>query len=185
MAYGTAVSRDRWWHAPLDWWWLDAPVAALASVIVALRVRPGTGADLLGKLSLSDRRAVYTDMLQLATIFAGFGGVIFAVYLGLQSRQVKSIRERLGGKLLSVWISAILTPWASAAAIILARILDRGEVASSNGARWIAIGALVVVATQIARVVWIFYQLAIVEVTRRGPTIPTSTNAPRIRRRAS
>jgi hypothetical protein len=173
---------DRVRFNPLEWWWLDAPVAAALVGALAASSRPGTGVDLLGKLTLSDRRAVYTDILQLAVIFAGFGGVIFAIYLGMQSPGVRGIRKLVGRKFLRMWISALVMPWFCAVTIILCRVIDRGETGTVNAARWIAIGCVFVVLLQLFRVAWIFYQLAAVELMEPRPVIPTSREPIKIAR---
>jgi hypothetical protein len=176
----------RWAPSSLaERWWLDVPVASLSVVVLDFASRPGTGVDLLGKLSLSDRRAAYTDMLQLAIIFAGFSGVIFAIYLGMQGKGVEGVRKLVGDKLLRLWLAALLMPWLSAVVIILARIIDRGEVSSTNFARWLATAAVIVVLTQLFRVTWIFYQLAMLNAQQLQPSRRIAARPIRIGRPAS
>ncbi|MFI2710058.1 hypothetical protein ACH495_08010 [Micromonospora sp. NPDC018662] len=156
-------------------------VAAVAvTAICAWKVSPGTGVDLMGQLSLADRRNVYTDLLALATIFAGFGGVVFAIFIGLQSRSVREIKERVGEHLLRVWLSALLAPWVSAFAIVIAKVLDRGGKGSSNEARWLAVAATGLVALQLFRVLWVFYNLATIETQGAKPTVATAKQPARI-----
>lgn len=145
-------------------------------------VEPGTGVDLLGRLPLADRRSVYTDMLQLATIFGGFGGVIFSVYLGMQGRRIRTIKQHVGVPLLRVWLFALTVPWVSAVMLIIARILDRGAIRSENFARWIAVAALALVVLQLVRSLWVFYQLAAIDLQGDAPTIKTSQNPVRVNR---
>lgn len=178
------VNRDTWYR-PAQWWWLDAPLAILAVTIAGMTVEPATGVDILGRLSLADRRAIYTDLLQLTTIFAGFGGVIFALYLGLQGRRVKELNRSLGRTLLKIWLAAILTPWLSALTLVVASVFDRGDTGSHNVARWAAIAAILVVAFQMARIVWVFYQLAMLELSEEQPTVRTASKPLKMRRKAS
>jgi len=156
------------------WWWLDVLAVAALTTLSGVVADPGTGIDLLGQLSLADRRNVYTDLLQLAIIFAGFGGVVFAIFVGFQSRSVREIRSKVGAHLLRVWMAALLTPWVSSFLIVLAKIVDRGDIASTNGARWVAAGATLLVALQFLRMLWVFYQLAAIDIDGHRPTIPTS-----------
>lgn len=173
--------HERW----VRWWWLDVVAVCAVAVGCAWVAAPGTGLDFLGQLTLSDRRNVYTDMLTLATIFAGFGGVVFAIFIGLQSRSIREIKATVGEKLLIVWLSALLSPWVSAFAIVVAKILDRGNGASPNVARWVAFAATALVALQLLRVLWVFYALATIENQSESPTIPTAAESPRIGRRQS
>lgn len=179
-----AMMSDSWLR-PLQWWWLDLPLAAVTVIVASSLAESGTGVDLLGQLSLVERREVYTDLLQLSTIFAGFGGVVFAIYLGFQSRRIRLLKEQVGKLLLHIWLAAILTPWMSAFALVVARITDRGGVASPNFARWLACAAIIVVLIQLARIVWVFYQLAMIDMKPQEPTIRTANEPPKIRRRAS
>lgn len=174
-------SRLHWLHEQwVRWWWADLVAVVTVTAICAWKVAPGTGVDLMGQLPLADRRNVYTDLLALATIFAGFGGVVFAIFIGLQSRSVREIKARVGEHLLRVWLSALLSPWVSAFAIVVAKILDRGGKASSNEARWLAVAATLLVALQLLRVLWVFYNLATIETQGAKPTIETAKEPARI-----
>jgi hypothetical protein len=144
----------------IQWWWIDPLIGAALAVVLANSGHPGTGVDVLGELNLAARQASYVNMLQLAVIFAGFSGVGFAIYLGLGSRAVSQIKISIGTPLLRVWISALVTPWLCALALVACGITDRGGIKSFNDTRWIAIAALAIVFLQMARIVWIFYQLA-------------------------
>lgn len=184
VAYPQVVRADIW-RRPVQWWWLDVPVAASITIVGASVTDPGTGIDLVGQLALGDRRAIYADVLQLAIIFAGFSGVMFAVYLGMQGARVAQLNERVGKDLLHVWLAAILAPWVCAFVLILARVLDRGGLGSPNYARWLAYGAILVVALQMLRIIWVFYQLAMLNMSKHEPAIRTAARPARIRRRAS
>lgn len=149
-----------WW---IQWWWLDAFLAAALVVILHESSRSGTGVDVLGRLGLSDRRAVYTNMLQLTAIFAGFSGVGFAIYLGLGSRAVRQIKLSAGAPLLRVWLAALVIPWICALILVFCGVTDRGGRDSGNLTRWVALAALAVVVLQLARIVWVFYELAVTD----------------------
>jgi hypothetical protein len=159
----------------VQWWWLDLPVAGLGVILIAARVRPGTGVDLLGQLDLETRRAIYTDLMQIAALFAGFSGVIFAVYLGLSSRGVRQVKDMVGKQLLTMWLFALTVPWVAALLLILAKVLDRGEMASPNVARWLAVAAVVLVAIELLRILWIFYQIAVIDLRGVQPARPIRT----------
>lgn len=158
-----------WW---IQLWWAD--VLLVAVIVIALResAHPATGTDLLGELSLAGRQAVYINMLQLTAIFAGFSGVSFVIYLGLGSRSVQRVKISAGAPLLRVWVAALVTPWICAILLVICGITDRGGKGSDNLTRWVAAGALAVVILQMARMVWIFYQLAVtdLEATRKSST---------------
>jgi hypothetical protein len=155
----------------------------VVTAVCVWKVAPGTGVDFMGQLSLADRRNVYTDLLTLTTIFAGFGGVVFAIFIGLQSRSVREIKAKVGENLLRVWLSALLSPWVGAFAIVVAKVIDRGGKGSPNEARWIAVAAMGLVALQLLRILWVFYSLATIESRDGQPTIPTAAQPARIGRR--
>ncbi|MEU4632904.1 hypothetical protein AB0F90_00600 [Micromonospora chalcea] len=170
---------DRW----VRWWWLDVAVVLAVTAGCAWQVAPGTGVDFMGQLSLADRRNVYTDMLTLASIFAGLGGVVFAIFLGLQSRPIVEIKARIGEDLLRVWVSALVAPWFSAFVIIAAKVLDRGGRASANEARWAAVAAAGLVALQLFRILWVFYKIAAIEAQGHVPAIETASTPATIGRK--
>ena len=155
-----------WW---IQWWWIDVVLAAAIAIVLHESLRPGTGADVLGQLKLADRLSAYTNMLQLTVIFAGFSGVGFAIYLGLNSRNVRQIKVSAGAPLLRVWLAALVTPWACALVLVFCGITDRGDRDSGNVTRWVAIASLAIVVLQLARIVWIFYQLAITDLEAAKP----------------
>lgn len=159
----------------VQWWWLDLPVVAIVVMLVMLNVRSGTGVDLLGQLDLDARRSVYTDLMQMAALFAGFSGVMFAVYLGLSGRGVRQVKDMVGQQLLIMWLFAMTVPWLAALLLVLAKILDRGPAASGNMARWLAAGAVMLVAVELARLLWVFYQLATIDLKGVKPARPTRT----------
>ena len=149
-----------WW---IQLWWADVLLVAVIVVVLRGSAHPGTGADLLGELRLAGRQAVYTNMLQLTAIFAAFSGVGFVIYLGLASRSVQQVKISAGAPLLRVWVAALVTPWFCAIVLVICGITDRGGRGSDNPTRWVAAGALAVVILQMARIVWIFYQLAVTD----------------------
>ncbi|TDC28808.1 hypothetical protein E1211_27205 [Micromonospora sp. 15K316] len=172
------------WDRLVLWWWLDHLVVVAIAGFLALKVAPGSGLDALGRLNLADRRSVYTDLLQLTALFAGFGGVIFTIFIGLRSAKELMAKSRFGTDLLRVWLAALITPWVSAFAMVLAKVLDRGGVGSTNEARWLVVGATVLVAFQLLRIVWVFYQIAHIEMAPpMGPAIPQAQAPAVVKRR--
>lgn len=149
---------DRW----VQWWWIDVPLAAALTLFFAFT--PGVHAvfDLLGNLRLADRRSIYTDMLTIATLFAGFSTLATATYLGWSSRGVRAVRDLVGKDLLWLWLSATTMPWLCATTLVIVKMVDRGTP-PTNPTRWIAIGTLIVVGEQLARVIYLFYSLAMIE----------------------
>jgi hypothetical protein len=178
-------SRVQWvTDRAVQWWWLDLPLTALAVTIVEWKVRAGTGVDLLGRLGLDDRRDIYGDVMQLAALFAGFSGVIFAVYLGMATRGVRQVKDMVGKQLLAMWLFALTAPWIAAMVIVLAKVLDRGQQASGNTARWLVVGAVTLVAVEMLRTVWVFYQLAAIDLKGTKPARPTAERPLELARRA-
>jgi choline-glycine betaine transporter len=169
-AKAAATRLYAWW---VQWWWTDLVVATALVVILRQTAHPATGSDALGQLTLADRRAIYADTLQLTAVFAGFSGVAFTIYLGLGSRKVSRVKVSAGVPLLRVWLAALITPWICAVIMICCAVTDRGDKASGNITRWVAIAALLVVILQMIRIVWIFYQLAItdLEASKQVPSI--------------
>lgn len=155
-----------WW---VQWWWTDFLLAAALVVILRQTSHPGTGVDVLGQLQLADRQAAYADVLQLTALFGGFSTVAFTVYLSLSSRNVRKVKVAVGIPLLRVWIAALVTPWLCAVVMVCCVVTDRGDQGSGNFTRWIAFAALVIVLLQMVRIVWIFYQLAIVDIQETTP----------------
>lgn len=169
----------------IQWWWTDGLIAGGLALILGCSSRPGTGVDLLGALKLPARLAAYDNMLQLTVIFAGFSGVGFTIYLGLSSRAVQQIKTRAGKALLRVWMAAIVIPWVCALMLVLCGITDRGGLETHNLTRWIAVAAINLVILQMARIVWIFYQLAAIELDGGAAASPrTSSEEVRVIRRA-
>ena len=166
-------------------WWADAPLAAALVIVCSHVVKPGTGIDQLGKLTLDTRRNVYTDLIQVFSIFAGFSAVAFAFYLGLSSRPINQLKSMAGRPLLRIWLSALAMPWICALVIIFAKIMDFGEKGSASMARWFVLGALLLVVLQTARLLWVFYQIALLDL-QQEPVKKIATEPVRVvRKRAS
>lgn len=155
-------------------------MAAALVIILRETAHPATGSDVLGQLGLADRRTVYADALQLTAIFAGFSGVAFAIYLGFGSRNVRRIKVSAGASLLKVWLSALITPWICAVIMVCCAVTDRGGKGSGDVTRWVAIAALLVVVLQMARIIWIFYQLAVTDLEASKPVASISQEEVRI-----
>lgn len=149
---------DRW----VQWWWIDVPVAAV--VVLLIMWIPGVYpvVDLLGHLKLADRRSIYTDLLTIATLFAGFSTLATATYLGWSSRGVRAVQNLVGQDLIRLWLSATTMPWVCALVLVVVKMVDRGSP-PTNPTRWIAVGTLIVVGEQLARVIYLFYSLAMIE----------------------
>lgn len=170
-------------HRVIQYWWLDVPVAVAVVALLAWKVRPATGVDVLGQLDLETRRGIYTDMMQLAALFAGFSGVVFGLYLGMSGRGVRQVKEMVGVRLLTMWLFALSVPWLAALLIVVAKVLDRGDSGSENLARWIVVAAALVVALQFLRTLWIFYQLAAIDLKGTQPARPTQARPVELARR--
>jgi hypothetical protein len=165
-----------WW---IQWWWIDPLIAAVLVIILREPFRVGTGADILGQLSLADRRSTYTNMLQLAAIFAAFSGAGFLIYLGFSSRGVQQIRASAGEALLRVWLAALVTPWVCALVLVFCGVTDTGGKDSPNLTRWIAMAALAVVVFQLGRVCWVLYEIAMTELG--GPSVKGAAGTIRVK----
>lgn len=166
-----------------QWWWLDLPLGVVLAVILHRTTEPGTGADLLGRLVRSERLSIYTDLIQVVSLFAGFGGVTFAVYLGMTSRGIARLRAKVGDSILRVWVATLILPWMGALALVVAKLLDRG----ANGGPWswtIAYAAVLVTALQLSRAAWLFFQLASIEQSEEKPAAPTTQRTIRVMHRS-
>jgi hypothetical protein len=130
--------------------------------------------DLLGHLNLDDRRDAYTDLLTITTLFAGFSTLATATYLGWSSRGVTAVRALVGADLMKLWLSATCLPWVCSVAIFVSSLVDRGDPTPTNPARWVAVGALIVLAQQLVRVLFLFYSLAIIEQKPKNPVRPVA-----------
>jgi hypothetical protein len=155
-------------------------MSAILVVLLRETTRPATGVDVLGQLLLADRRNVYTDALQLTTLFAGFNSVGFTIYLGFSSRNIRRIKQAVGASLLKVWIAALVTPWMCAIIMVCCYVTDRGGKGSGNLTRWIAIAALTIVVLQMIRIVWIFFQLAVTDLQGDQPQAAVSQQEVRV-----
>lgn len=168
----------------IDWWWIDPLISVLLVAPLAFFVEPGTGLDYLGKVDLQARYNIYTDVLQLATIFAGFGAVSFTVFLSAGGYYVEKLKHGSEGpKLVRLWIASLAMPWICALVIIASKIVDSGDVGSSNLSRWFVMISVLIIFFQIVRVVRIFYQIATLDLEKvkpvrkkasRGIVIPNS-----------
>lgn len=167
-----------------EWWWLDPLIAAAVVAVLAREVDPGTGVDILGAIPLADRQDAYSDLITITTFLAGFSTVAFTVYLGWSSRGVATVRRLVGDRLLKMWIGALALPWLAAMTIWVAKVMDRGDVPPAAASRWIAVAAVLVVATSVARTVVVFVQLAGIEMNPAPATRPVAAT-PITRRRRS
>lgn len=156
--------KERFWNRltdkMLDAWWFDIPVAVLVFLLAVLLKPAGNVVDLLGRLSLERRLNLYTDLITIATLLGGFLGLAFTTYLGWSSRAVTRVKNIAGDRLLIVWLLGIASPWLSAFLVWLAKALDRGDVGSSNNARWLAFSAVLLMFLTFMRLMTLFIKLA-------------------------
>jgi hypothetical protein len=98
------------------------------------------------------------------------------VYLGWNSAGVRAVRAIVGQRLLRLWVAQIAAQWLAALVIWLALVIDRGTrlVDPQNDARWLAVGAALLVVVTVARSAYVFLHLASVETTEVQPTRPVS-----------
>ncbi|MFD1541541.1 hypothetical protein [Nonomuraea guangzhouensis] len=151
----------------VQWWWIDAPLCLAVAGFLWWRVTPASGVDLLGRLALVDRRSVYTDLVQVTAIFAAFGGATFAIYFALNSPKIKQAKKLIGSHLIRIWLAALASPWFCSIAIVLAKVTDRDSksgMADYNFSRWLVLAAVFLTIIQLARMIYIFYQLAMIDV---------------------
>lgn len=148
----------------IEWWWLDLPLAIFVVLLLGWFTRPGTGADIIGSLQLEDRRSIYTDLMQYCAIFGGLVGIAFTVYLGFTSRIVGAVKVRVGPALLRMWMVVLIVPWLAALTMIVVKATDRGGPAdSANAARLAAYVAVILVALQLLRIMFVFFEIAMLE----------------------
>ncbi|MBE9938917.1 hypothetical protein [Cellulosimicrobium cellulans] len=160
----------------IDHWWLDLLLAGALASAGALLIATGTGVDILGKQSLADRRLSYQDLLTIVTFFAGFNTLAFTTYLGFRGRLLDLVRKNAGERIHRVWIAATAIPWIAALVIWVASVMDAGSP-PTNPARWVALGAALVIALSVARSTWLFSQLVSLSSSRSRPTLETATKA--------
>ncbi|MFJ9556161.1 hypothetical protein ACIRPH_20265 [Nocardiopsis sp. NPDC101807] len=171
------------WDKFFDWWWLDLVFSVMFCASVVYLIPDGSKMDSLGRLDLAVRQNLYTDMLQLATIFAGFSAVSFSIFLASGSTYVARIRESAtGAKIIQLWVAALSLPWVSAFVIIAAKIYDSGGVYSDNPARWFAVSSIFLIALQMIRLVWVLHKITHLETIKASPARKTASRMPRIRR---
>jgi hypothetical protein len=168
---------DRW----IQWWWGDVVIATILVFAYALTPWVGDHLDLLGHLDLNDRRSVYTDLLNITALFAGFSTLATATYLGWSSRGITAVRRLVGEDLLRLWLVSTSLPWLCAVVIVVVKTVDRGADQPTNVARWVAVGAMVVLAEQLGRVLYLFYSLAMIEQQPQGPVRPRASQGIRMR----
>ncbi|GLU47111.1 hypothetical protein [Nocardiopsis ansamitocini] len=160
----------------VDWWWLDPPVAAILSFICWYLIPLRSQWDVLGNLDLPVRQAIYTDIIQLSTIFAGFGAVAFTVFISSSSPTSMKLKNGdLGPRIIRLWIAALSFPWISAFVIILAKATDSGGVGSTSISRWLVLGAVLVILFQMVRTLRVFYQISTLEITEQKPARKTAS----------
>lgn len=171
------------WDKVFDWWWLDLIASGIFCASVVYFVPDGSKMDILGRLDLPVRQNLYTDMLQLATIFAGFSAVSFSIFLASGSTYVARIREsETGAKIIQLWIAALSIPWVSAFIIIATKVYDDGGAYSENPARWFAVSSILLIALQMIRLVWVLYKITHLETIKVRLTRKTASRMPKIRK---
>lgn len=161
---------DRW----IEWWWLDVSFGILLAATLTTQVRQTNRVNVLGSMKYDARITVYSDLLQLAVLFAGFSGVAFAVYLGMQSRNVRAVQQRVGSRLLRVWLSALITPWGCSLALVIAKVLDRDRPGGSAPAWGITYGVVAIMLFQLVRTYWVFANIAAVDMADTKPAMETA-----------
>ncbi|WP_139246120.1 hypothetical protein [Geodermatophilus amargosae] len=165
-----SLAFARW----IQWYWCDVPLAALIVVVVAVIPWVRDVVDLLGNLNLSDRRSIFTDLLNVTALFAGFTTLATATYLGWSSRGITAVRLLVGKDLLRLWLISTSLPWLCAVVLVIVKMTDRGADEPTNVMRWVAVGSMIVLAEQLARVLYLFYSLAMIEQQPRGPVRPVA-----------
>ncbi|MFK4043035.1 hypothetical protein ACI2LC_45165 [Nonomuraea wenchangensis] len=128
---------------------------------------------------------MYTDLVQVTAIFAAFGGATFAIYFALNSSRIKHAKKLMGANLIRLWLAALTSPWFSALAIVLAKITDRDlgkGVGENNFSRWIVVAAIMLTVIQLTRMIYIFFQLAMIEVEEDVTTRRISDREIKIKR---
>lgn len=143
-----------------DAWWLDILVTMFAFLLVTFVPVVGRAFDLLGRLSLERRLSVYTDLITIATLLGGFLGLAFTTYLGWSSRGILHVKDKVGDRLLVVWLVGIASPWLSALLVLLAKVLDNGNEHSHSIARWFVLAAALLLVLTFVRLMTLFVKLA-------------------------
>lgn len=171
------------WDKIFDWWWFDVILASVVCVLAIYVVSDGSKFDILGRIDLALRQNIYTDLIQLSIIFAGFSSVSFTIFLSSGNSYVVRLREsETGAKIVQIWVAALSMPWVSAFVVIVAKIYDSGGAGSSNPARWFAFSSVLLIVLQMLRLVWVLYRITHLETKRPVPTRKTAASMPRIRR---
>jgi hypothetical protein len=140
-------------HPSADW----AIVACLVGAHISIVWSSGR-ADWLRTTGFANRLSVYTDLITVTGIFAGFTIAALASYLGFSGAQIEALRQAAGEKILKQWLAAISGPALAIGTLVACKIVDRAD-GTAQGARWAAEIAMGLTATRILRLFYIFIRL--------------------------
>lgn len=158
----------------IDAWWVDYLLGVVVFFVGSQFIPRNSSLDILGSVNLDRRLSLYTDLITISTLLAGFLGLAFTSYLGWSSKNIEDVQRQAGNHLLRIWLVGIGTPWACALLIWLAKIHDQGNYHSGNLSRWIVLASLVPLIMSFTRIVYLYFLLAGAELHSSKPTVGVS-----------
>lgn len=169
-----ANGRSKFLTFVLDAWWLDYLVGISIFFIGWKSIHQDSFFDFLGSVGLERRLDLYTDLINISALLAGFLGLAFTSYLSWSSKGIATVKERGGNRLQRIWLFGIATPWVCTLLIWFAKIHDREEMHSTNFARWVVIAIVMPLIFSFLRILYLYVLLADVEAHPPKQTLRTS-----------
>lgn len=160
-------------HPVFDW----IAVAGVVGVHVAV-VKITGRFDPLGFMDLDRRLSLYTDVLTVTGILAGFTGAALASYLALNGEGITAVRRQAGPQMTRQWAAALTGPAFAIVLLVVAKVFDdasaSGGLVVASRVRFLAELAALLVLVRITRLMWVYVQLVAIATNDAQPGEPPS-----------
>lgn len=175
----------RAWRQFVAWWGdhyrIDrvVPLVVIPQLLLAQRTYPAL--DLLGGVQSADRAGMYIGIAQVIGILVGFSIAALAFYQVEPGPRLRVLQRQSGPTIMRSWLSSIIGSMAVVGVLLIAALIEAGN----NGPwmRWVAIGGLYFAAVRSTRLLWVFWQVLMVD--EQDKTAPRGRPAPPVRRTRS
>ncbi len=152
---------------------LDYVAAALAVTVLVVLAHFWAPADVLAPLSSAQRADLYSKVLGPLSIVASVATAALAVYSSGQGPRMGLLRGLHGDVLIKQFRGAAVAPGIAVVALLIAYVADLGHQVA--WARWLAIGASLLVLLRAVRVIFYYTGLLVTAAADKDPEEPLRT----------